>query len=59
MESASEEEWLRLFNNGQHNYAVIKNGRYKDLPEFLRSRMQEVGEYGEYRLLRDTVVMAP
>lgn len=59
MESASEEEWLRLFNNGQHNYAVIKNGRYKDLPEFLRSRMQEVGEYGEYLLLRDTVVMAP
>jgi 4-amino-4-deoxy-L-arabinose transferase-like glycosyltransferase len=59
MKKASEEEWRRLFNNGLHNYAVILKERYKNLPPFLRSRMQDAGKYGDYRLLRDSAVMHP
>ena len=59
MKRASEQEWRRLFNNGLHNYAVIKNERYKNLPAFLRSRVQDAGKYGDYRLLRDSAVMHP
>ena len=59
LDQASEDEWSRLFSNGLHNYAVIEHQRYQKLPPFLQSRMQEVGSYDKYRLLRDTETMSP